>query len=383
MYILGINISHHCSICLIKDGEIIFFLEEERISRIKHHHLPFLIKDEWNRSSRPEGNLNEIEKNIRLKSILLLSEYTRNIDHIIFSSFGYMTDEFAKNMFLEQIRKNFQIGQVHFYPEHHLYHACSAFYNSGFSKSLAIVLDGGGFYHQGEDFSHFREAESVYSMDYSGIHSIFQHYFNYTEYTPITTRITDTGKKHFSNSLSCGGFFNVISSMIGFDGTNAGKTMGLAAYGRAEKIDDSWFSQDEESGIWVADIREISKLFRRRFQTPEDLTVFLQHSTGKSVIPEETRADLAKKCQIETLEHTARLIDRYTKLTGERNVVLSGGYFLNCSNNYEYIKRFPDLNFFVDPVAHDGGTAIGAAKYLWHKLTGDNALRKLETLYLG
>jgi carbamoyltransferase len=194
--------------------------------------------------------------------------------------------------------------------------------------------------------------------------------------------IADTGKKHFSNSLSCGGLFNVISGMVGFNGTSAGKTMGLAAYGRAENIDDSWFSQCEDSGIWVADIREISKLFRRRFQTPEDLTLLL-NPTVKMFLPEETKADLAKKCQIETLEHTARLIDRYTKLTGERNVVLSGGYFLNCSNNYEYIKRFPDLNFFVDPVAHDGGTTIGAAKYLWHKLTGDNTLRKLETLYLG
>jgi carbamoyltransferase len=70
-------------------------------------------------------------------------------------------------------------------------------------------------------------------------------------------------------------------------------------------------------------------------------------------------------------------------MTGHRDVVLSGGYFLNCSNNYEYIKRFPDLRFFVDPIAHDGGTAIGAAKYLWHKLTGDTTVRRLETLYLG
>ena len=40
-----------------------------------------------------------------------------------------------------------------------------------------------------------------------------------------------------------------------------------------------------------------------------------------------------------------------------------GGYFLNCSNNFKYVKQFPNLNFFVDPVPHDGGTAIGACIY--------------------
>ena len=32
-----------------------------------------------------------------------------------------------------------------------------------------------------------------------------------------------------------------------------------------------------------------------------------------------------------------------------KNVVLSGGYSLNCVNNYHYVKEFPDYNFFVDP----------------------------------
>jgi len=35
MYILAVNISHHASVCLLKDGEMVFFLEEERVSKIK------------------------------------------------------------------------------------------------------------------------------------------------------------------------------------------------------------------------------------------------------------------------------------------------------------------------------------------------------------
>ena len=44
-------------------------------------------------------------------------------------------------------------------------------------------------------------------------------------------------------------------------------------------------------------------------------------------------------------------------------VVLSGGYFLNCSNNFKYVEKYPNLNFFVDPIPNDAGTAIGAALY--------------------
>jgi len=40
---------------------------------------------------------------------------------------------------------------------------------------------------------------------------------------------------------------------------------------------------------------------------------------------------------------------------------LSGGYALNCTNNAKYLDAFPNHQIFVDPVAHDGGTAVGGA----------------------
>ena len=52
--------------------------------------------------------------------------------------------------------------------------------------------------------------------------------------------------------------------------------------------------------------------------------------------------------------------------------ILSGGYSLNCTNNYKYLQRFPDHQFFVDPIPHDGGTAVGCALDYWRKLNADN-----------
>ena len=81
--------------------------------------------------------------------------------------------------------------------------------------------------------------------------------------------------------------------------------------------------------------------------------------------------------------HTIRLIKQLLDKTGTKNVVLSGGYFLNCVNNYHYIKEFPEINFYVDPCSHDGGTAIGAAFYVWHHLLNNTQRHPITSLFLG
>jgi carbamoyltransferase len=35
-WIVGISTGHNASTCLLKNGEIVFYIEEERLSRIKH-----------------------------------------------------------------------------------------------------------------------------------------------------------------------------------------------------------------------------------------------------------------------------------------------------------------------------------------------------------
>jgi len=70
---------------------------------------------------------------------------------------------------------------------------------------------------------------------------------------------------------------------------------------------------------------------------------------------------LQEKYKKKTFKDTCDLIDQAKEINN--NIVLSGGYFLNCSNNFKYVEKYPNLNFFVDPIPHDGGTAIGAALY--------------------
>jgi len=71
------------------------------------------------------------------------------------------------------------------------------------------------------------------------------------------------------------------------------------------------------------------------------------------------------KLQKESTEYTIELIKKAVSYSDCKNIVLSGGYALNCVTNYELVKAFPKHNFFVDPIAHDGGTAMGAALWLY------------------
>ena len=81
-----------------------------------------------------------------------------------------------------------------------------------------------------------------------------------------------------------------------------------------------------------------------------------------------SRHTMAQKLEIDALEHSKTVIQKAIDLVPDcKNIVLSGGYSLNCTNNYKYLQAFPDYQFFVDPVPHDGGTAVGAALDLWRK----------------
>jgi len=78
----------------------------------------------------------------------------------------------------------------------------------------------------------------------------------------------------------------------------------------------------------------------------------------------ERDEDLAKQVQEVTEEYTINLIEKALTLGNTKNIILSGGYALNCVNNYKYTQYFKNVNFFIDPCPHDGGTALGAA--VWY-----------------
>ena len=116
-WIAGISTGHNASTCLIKNGEIVFYIEEERLSRSKHDDFPFL-------------------------GILKILDYTSKIDYLAISTGGGYFNEtipFIKFAIKLGLINNF--NQVSHNNEHHIYHAASGFYNSGFNEAVCVVID--------------------------------------------------------------------------------------------------------------------------------------------------------------------------------------------------------------------------------------------------
>ena len=111
--------------------------------------------------------------------------------------------------------------------------------------------------------------------------------------------------------------FDLVSEKCKWGRMEAGKVMGLAPYGKY--VEGQYLASSNENAAAT-----IQKEW-------EDRAVELVNIA-------------AKKCN---------------------NIVLTGGCFLNVVVNYKLLKEFPDLNFYVDPISFDGGTAIGAA-YILH-----------------
>ena len=132
--------------------------------------------------------------------------------------------------------------------------------------------------------------------------------------------------------------FRRVSRYCGFDEIEAGKTMGLSAYGSG---DVNLFNEEYGHSLCSTQLR------------PEG------NSTAY-VGPKLPREDLAYNLQKSAERHTLFMIKKAVELTNKKNICVSGGFFLNCVSNYSILKNI-DVNLYVDPIAYDGGLAIGSA----------------------
>jgi len=406
MYILGVNISHEPSACLLKDGEIVYFSEDDRLTGVK----------------MPEGDFNELfelyDTNGGFTEVYhhtdAIKKYTSWIDYIVFTSYGRdkaEEDEIIRSNILRALQKegiSFNTSMI-FADNHHIYHAANAFFASGFDDAAALVLDGGGAYdveyRKEETYKHskypFREIESIFDCSYDNLFSTkFKHCSMLDE---EEDEDPDDERKIFwkrnkneiySRTKSCGDLFNIMCAVFELGGSNeAGKLMGLSGHRLASdsykqnyhilrnyEKDKFIFVCDwfyEKEGVWMT-IENIQSAMENFIEDNDVKTEFELPDLDTYLC-----ASLAYKLQEETYKHTCRLIQKTIDVTGKNKIVLSGGYFLNCVNNYKYTKAFPEVEFFVDPIPHDAGTAIGAAKYLWYGMTKSKEKFPFKHVYFG
>ena len=448
MNIVGINISHHSSSCLLSDGELIYFHEEERLAKRKGHIIGYHSYGNMDSSGKTSDDL-------RFYGLESLKKHVKTIDHLVFTSYGRVGKiTYAETIFeyLDWINNNGWESFLKMYRErgcepiilkedsrfvydfnefsfendrvilhaivkqivdagievknivfesdqHHIHHASGGYNFSDFDEAAVLVMDGGGsfrmddYYELWEFFnsSHpgrlspwetvFREKESVYHFIDNEIKSVYKHYSKPFDIDANEKILLQKKEKIFSHTLSAGDLFNLITGhhFLGFGyGHCAGKTMGLSSYYQDDfpiEFQGDWYQEVEtECGpIMVSDPELNLKL--KSLKLKYDFKVSEDNMYYPSM--------LAKKVQIETEKLTIFLIEKVLKMTGTKNLICSGGYFMNCVNNFKYRKHFPDdINIFIDPIPYDAGPAFGCAAQMWMQLTGKK-VNLSKNLYLG
>jgi carbamoyltransferase len=173
--------------------------------------------------------------------------------------------------------------------------------------------------------------------------------------------------------------YEAVTQYCGFPAIEAGKLMGLAPYGNPNEDLPSFFNGEwGNRNLIIPTYPNAAMLNVSRYDVlKEDVK---NHVQGEYT---DVQKDLAYKIQEQTSDRMVQLIRKAHELTGEKNIVICGGYGLNCVANYKYWKEFPDLNIYCEPISHDGGTSIGGAKYVYNKLKETEKPSKQESVYYG
>lgn len=360
--ILSVARGHNGSTTLMQDGKIIFYLEEERLSRFKYDGSP-------------------------LMGIKKAFETVDKIDHLVIChthrhgpNLDWTGEDMYEGYLRKLVAKKYEFETHYVDSIHHQMHASCGFYNSGFDEAAVLIADGAGSFLQlGDPINDVGyEFETIFDASYeNGFDTVYKHIG-----TRMPFGIAEEDGIFITSYPGHTKMYEAVTMYCGFAAIDAGKLMGLAPYGKENDELPSFFGSDGEYGnteLIIPNYPNASALNVNRFPIlAEDIK---NHKEGEYT---DVQKDLAYKIQEQTSERMCTLIERAVEKTGHTNIVICGGYGLNCVANYKYWERFPDLNIYCEPISHDGGTSIGGALMLHHRLNKTKkSTGKQASVYYG
>lgn len=334
MYVIGISAFYHdSSVCLFKNGELIFSCEEEKFTGIKHD------------SSFPKTALSYILKKYRIKRSeiecvcyyenpkLKLERVKRNIKKIFFNNPLHSIKTYLK------IKKNisvinYELNKISdniFFSTHHESHVYYSFYSSDFKDSMVLSVDGVG------------EIDTM-SM------GIFR-----------DNKLMYTSLSEYPHSL--GLFYSAMTSFLGFK-PNEGeyKVMGLASYG--------------DPNQYIEKIRKLVTVKNPTINCNMDYfcwnksdKIMFNHKLSEFLnieprLPNEkitkNHEDLAAAVQLRYEELLFKILKTISVSDDTTNLCLGGGCAYNGSANGKIINSTPFKQLWIPPAPSDAGSAIGA-----------------------
>lgn len=338
-YVIGLCIgAHDASVSVVHaDGSVVYSVNEERLSRIKHN-----IK-----ISESESDCYNIDNG---------AIYPNDSLKLCFAKFG----DKLKNSIMVSNLIGAEQPKIHKQFPHHLCHAAAAAFTSGWEDEfLVITCDGFGLSNR-NDMTNGFESITIHSCkngELTLLQSLKPGFSLGAGYGILTVKIFG---KHF-----------------GWEG----KTMGLAAYGNAE-IGRSYvenFFPILENGTG----KNESKIYKLIGKIAFDILHFesLNLKIFKTDIENQHIAAAAQKILEE--QFIEGILKYWAQKTGLRKVAYGGGVALNISMNKKIIESGYVDDLHIYPEAGDGGISLGAAFLGLKEFNGPFLPKKLNNAYVG
>jgi carbamoyltransferase len=373
MNIVGLNAYHgDVSAVLVRDGQLIAAVEEERFRRIKHvAGFPELAIAECLRMGGLEGrdvDVFAVSRNPRAhlwrKALFLLEhrpkrtigDRLRNV-----ASIGRLSATIAASVGLDE----YDVRPRMRYVEHHPAHIASAAFVSPFDDAAVCSIDGFG------DFV----STSWGRLEGSAVH--------------VDRRV------FFPHSL--GLLYLAVTQHLGFP--NYGdefKVMGLAPYGAPRyvremeslvnlrdgglfELDLSYFSHwsDGVEMTWSDGEPKIGRVF-----TPK-LEQLLGPARRRDEPIDARHEALAASLQVAFERAQVHVLRHVYAATKNPRLCLAGGCAMNSVANGKIRENTPFRDVYIQPASGDNGTALGAAFDAWHASPGRARAFVMEHGYWG
>ena len=336
MRTLGFSVGHDKGAVIIENGKVVIGITQERLSRIKHDGA-------YQGGTLPHDSI--------LYCLNYLGITIKDINSIVYSTTELVddVDEQFKNYFGNSV-------PLTFIP-HHLAHAYSSFFSSGFEDAAVIVADASGSVLNSlnklpnwypnitelgldleEDWS---EGISIYHLTKNTQKEVYKKWIKYP--VPLDT----------DDDVSVGTLYSEGSLQLIYEPNShtwpAGKLMGLASYANQDIVNEAPFYIVEKDG-----------------------DIFIPN---KKIYPKVTynsdfysKACVAGIYQREQERVSIMLANKAKELTGSINVCVAGGSFLNCNSNEKILNSGIFENSYFIPPADDSGIPLGCAWYAYQEL---------------
>ncbi len=374
MLILGLNMFHaDASAAIVRDGEAVFAIAEERLNRRKHYggfpalavkacldfvgakisdidHVAIGQDRDANLAKKVQYALSNPAKILNFIRLRQRKQAVRNIRSLL-----------VKALDVDPELLRFQEN----YLEHHIAHIASAYYCSPWDKAAGFSYDGSG------DFVSTMMARCE-GNDIEVLERVFLPH-------------------------SLGSFYTMVCEFIGYKKYgDEGKVMGLAPYGKPDYSDQFRDIVRPKDGSFQLNLKYFQPLGSNQgMRVLSDGTVLLERHFSDQMTkhfgePREPHSeitqrdmDLSYAMQANFEEAFFHLLNALHRRVPLENLAIAGGCALNSVANGKLFSRTPFRQTWIQPAAGDEGLAVGAALHTYHSVLKQPRRFELKNSYLG